>query len=90
MLISIKLAVILAVCTATILLALRSRTASLGDRYLCIGMAIGPIAYVAANLSSNSLGPTTSPFLYSVLFLGLAGRSLLAPQAKAIDDAVTP
>jgi O-antigen ligase len=86
-LISIKLAVILAVCAATILLALRSREADLGDRYLCIGMAVGPIAYTAANFSSDSLGPTTSPFFYSVLFLGLAGRSLLAPREPAVGDA---
>jgi O-antigen ligase len=84
--ISVKLAAIIAVCAASIRLALRSETADLGDRYLCIGTAIGPIAYIGANFSSDSLGPTTSPFFYSVLFLGLATRSLLAPQEPALDN----
>jgi O-antigen ligase len=86
-LVSIKLAVILAVCAATILLALRSKTSDLGDRYLCIGMAMGAVAYFGANLSSDSLGPTTSPFFYSVLFLGLASRSLLAPRGPRVKAA---
>ena len=84
--ISIKLAAMLAVCASTIFLALRSARASLADRYLCIGMAFGPVAYIAANFSSDSLGPTTSPFLYSLLFLGLAGRGLLASPAPANGD----
>lgn len=75
---SIKLIVILATCASTVLLALNSWRAELPARYLCIGLAFGPVAYIGANLSSDSLGPTTSPFLYTVLFLGLAGRNLLS------------
>ena len=86
-LILVKLAVILAVCSSTIVSALRSRAARLADRYLCVGIAFGPIAYLGANFSSDSLGPTTSPFLYSTLFLGLASRSLLASHAPALDAA---
>lgn len=74
---SIKLVVILATCASTVLIALNSRQAEMSVRHLCIGLAFGPIAYIAANFSSNSLGPTTSPFLYVALFLGLAARGLL-------------
>lgn len=84
--ITVKLAVIMAVCGSTMLLALRSGAASLSDRYVCIGLAFGPVAYVGANFSSDSLGPTTSPFLYSVLFLGLASRSLLQSGAPVSAD----
>ena len=54
-----KLAVILAVCTATILLALRSRTANLGDRYLCIAWPSVPSLRRGQSLQ-HSLGPTTT------------------------------
>ena len=77
--ISAKIVVILAVCASSILLAILTTDARLADRYLIIGTALGPIAYIGANFSSDSLGPTTSPFLYSVLFLGLASRSLVVP-----------
>lgn len=77
-LMSVKLAVILGSSAAMVLRSARAKSADLGARYLCIGLALGPVAYIASNFSSDSLGPTTSPFLYSVLFLGLAARSLLA------------
>lgn len=88
-LVSAKLLTILAVSASSILLALRAGTARLEDRYLCIGLAFGPVAYIAANFSSDSLGPTTSPFLYSVLFLGLASRSLLT-QSRTADVRAAP
>jgi O-antigen ligase len=77
--ISAKILVILAACGFTILFAMLQKDALLGDRRLCIGLMFGPVAYLAANFSSDSLGPSTSPYLYSALFFGLASRSLLKP-----------
>jgi O-antigen ligase len=72
--------VILVTCGLTILRAILYKRAPLGDRRLCIALMFAPVAYLAANFSSDSLGPTTSPFLFSALFLGLAARSLLRPE----------
>jgi O-antigen ligase len=74
-----KVLIILATCGFTILFAMFYRKAPLGDRRLCIALMFSPVAYLAANFSSDSLGPSTSPFLYSAFFLGLAARSLLQP-----------
>jgi O-antigen ligase len=74
-----KVAIILAICASTVLYAIGQKAAPLGDRRLCIGLMFAPVAYLGANFSSDSLGPTTSPYLYGVLFLGLASRSLLKP-----------
>jgi O-antigen ligase len=79
-----KVVVILATCGFTILFAMFYRKAPLGDRRLCIAMMFSPVAYLAANFSSDSLGPTTSPFLYSAFFLGLAARSMLQPAPSFI------
>ena len=76
---AVKVVVILVTCGFTILFAMFYKKAPLGDRRLCIAMMFSPVAYLAANFSSDSLGPTTSPYLYSALFLGLAARSMLQP-----------
>ena len=86
---TIKLLVILTICSSTIWLAVRTNAANLADRYFCIGIAFGPIAYISANFSSDSLGPSTSPFMYSVLFLGLASRRLLLSGEPVNPDTTT-
>ena len=65
------------VCALSATHAVTSHGASRADRHLCTGLAVSPVAYLAANFSSDSLGPTTSPYLYVFLFLSLAGRSLM-------------
>ena len=64
---------------ATAIEALRARAASPRHRILCIGLAIGCLSYITANMSSNSMGPSTSPFFWLVFFLGLSSRTLLRP-----------
>ena len=68
---------------ATIFRALRATASARRHRVLCIGLAVGALSYIAANMSSDSMGPSTSPFFWLVLFLGLAARSLLARPARA-------
>jgi O-antigen ligase len=62
---------------ATILRALNAPEAAVRHRLLCIGLAVASLSYIAANMSSDSMGPSTSPFFWLILFLGFAGRSLL-------------
>jgi O-antigen ligase len=75
------LAIILATATwmsvATAIKALRARAAGPRHRILCIGLAIGCLSYITANMSSDSMGPSTSPFFWLVFFLGLSSRTLL-------------
>lgn len=78
LLILVVLTTIVVLCLQTIISALRSPRSDLSVRCLCIGTSFGPLAYVAANFSSDSFGPTTSPFLYAIVFLNLACRPLLS------------
>lgn len=62
---------------ATLAKAVASQAAT-RDRILCIGFSVSALSYIAANMSSDSMGPSTSPLFWVTLFLGLASRSLLA------------
>lgn len=70
-------------CTALIVLAIQSRVRPIQDRFLCIGLALGPVAYLLSNMSSDSLGPTTSPYFFATLMMGLVARSLLSKPDQA-------
>ena len=74
--------IVLLACAALIWRALRARAHPVGDRFLCLGLGMGPVAYLAANMSSDSLGPTTSPYFFFILALGLISRRLLEPPTR--------
>ncbi len=74
---SVMILTVFCLSISSIRLAFSAHGASNRDRILCIGLAMAPLAYVAANLSSDSMGPSTSPFFWTVLFLGLAARLLM-------------
>ncbi len=61
-------------------LGLFARTLSTGRKALLLGTAIGTGNYILANFSSESFGPSTSPFFWLVLFLFflLRGESMRA------------
>lgn len=80
----------LLLCGHTLLRAARARRARLEHRMLCIGLAIGAVAYVAANMSSDSMGPSTSPFFWLVLFLCAASRRWLGIGVPAGRGIVVP
>ena len=62
---------------SAIRLAYTTPQAPMQNRILCVGLSVAPVAYLTANMSSDSMGPSTSPFLWVTLFLGLAARSSL-------------
>lgn len=76
-LVSVFLMALLFTCFRTFVVAVRAQSSKLEHRMICIGSALGATAYMVANFVSDSFGPTTSPFLYSVLFLGMASRKYL-------------
>ena len=75
--VTVMLGTVIVTGMRSILIALRATTASLSARTMTIGLLLGSLSYVAANLSSDSMGPSTSPFLCATLFLGLIARSVL-------------
>ena len=61
----------------TMRMALAAKAAAPHARVVAMGLAVGGLAYLAANVASNSMGPSTSPFFWIVFFLCLASRRLL-------------
>lgn len=75
-LLTILLTVVL-ISGVTILAATRARRTPPRHRILCIALAVSCFAYIMANMSSDSMGPSTSPFFWVMLFLGFAARGFL-------------
>jgi O-antigen ligase len=63
--------------SSTIMLAYRARHADYNNRMMTVGLALGGLAYLAANMSSDSFGPSTSPFFWVVTYLALFMRTVL-------------
>lgn len=75
-------ATIVVLCT-TILLAYRARCAPYETRLMTVGLAVGGLAYLAANMSSDSFGPSTSPFFWLITYLALFMRTVLLRENAA-------
>ena len=77
------IAVIIITCTyllsATVLLAYRAKYADCSLRLNTIAIALGALSYIAANMTSDSFGPTTSPFFWMAAYIAFAMRRELAP-----------
>ncbi|WP_445503110.1 O-antigen ligase family protein [Microvirga sp. G4-2] len=76
------LAAIFALC-ATIHLAYVARGARYDHRLMTMGLALGGLAYIGANMSSDSFGPSTSPFFWLVTYLALFMRTVLIREHAA-------
>lgn len=68
-------------CGLTLIAGFRAQGCNVENRMLCIGLTISATAYMTANMSSDSMGPSTSPFFWLVLFLSFAARRLLGLSA---------
>ena len=75
--VTIMLSTVIVTALRSILSALLDAAAPIPERMLMIGLLLGSLSYITANLSSDSMGPSTSPFLCATLFLGLTARGLL-------------
>ena len=59
--------------------ALRMASGAPAARLICLGLALNCLNYVAANMSSDSFGPSTSPYFWLFAYLAFAARSLIGP-----------
>lgn len=77
--IAIILITVIIVSFASIRAALLADASDSSRRMICLGLSLSCLAYIAANMSSDSMGPSTSPFFWVVVFLSFAARKLLYP-----------
>ncbi len=62
----------------------------LASRMICIGLSISCLSYLAANMTSDSFGPTTSSFFWVFAWLLFAARRMLASRAAAPMQSALP
>ena len=78
--VSVMIGAVVIVCLLSIGKALRSSNVAPGPRLICLGLSLNCLSYVAANMSSDSFGPSTSPFFWIFAYLAFASRSLMSPR----------
>lgn len=78
--VSIMIGTMVVLCLMSIGQALGSkRTASSATRLICLGLSISSLTYILANMSSDSFGPSTSPFFWLFFYLAAAARRPMLP-----------
>lgn len=77
--VSLMIGTVVIVSLLTIGRALRAASGPPAARLLCLGLALNCLCYVAANMSSDSFGPSTSPFFWLFAYLTFAARNLMRP-----------
>jgi O-Antigen ligase len=75
--VSVMIGTVVIVCLQTSVRALQSARGAPADRLICLGLSLSCLSYVAANMSSDSFGPSTSPFFWLFAYLSFAARSLM-------------
>ncbi|MDZ4096381.1 MAG: O-antigen ligase family protein [Paracoccaceae bacterium] len=75
--VSIMIGAVMVVCLMSIGKALRSQSGAPPARIICLGLSFCCLSYVAANMSSDSFGPSTSPFFWLFTYLALVARRLM-------------
>lgn len=80
--VTVMIGAVVYVCLSSILRALRATSGPAPARLICLGLSLSSLNYVAANMSSDSFGPSTSPFFWVFAYLAFAARGLMPPRAK--------
>jgi O-antigen ligase len=68
---------VVVMCVRSALAALWFSRGAVAGRVVCLGFSLACLSYVAANMSSDSFGPSTSPFFWLFAYLGMATRGFL-------------
>ncbi|MEO8243760.1 MAG: O-antigen ligase family protein [bacterium] len=76
--VSVMICAVAIVCGVSIARALRSSSGAPAARLICLGLSTSCLSYVAANMSSDSMGPSTSPFFWLFTYLSFASRNLMS------------
>ena len=84
--VSIFLIACLFLCLFQFLVALSAKRVSRVERMTLIGLVIGVVSYIVANMSSDSFGPSTSPVFWITLCVSLwqAKKVLVLAEHAAI------
>lgn len=77
--VGVMIGTVAAVCLQSAGRALRSASGAPADRLICLGLSLGSLTYVVANMSSDSFGPSTSPIFWVFAYLSFAARNLMRP-----------
>ncbi len=75
--VSVMISAVVIVCLMSIGRTLRSQSGAAPTRIICFGLSLCCLNYVAANMSSDSFGPSTSPFFWLFAYLSFATRNLM-------------
>lgn len=75
--VALMLGTVAVVCLLSIFRALGSSGVRPDARLICLGLSLSSLSYIAANMSSDSMGPSTSPFFWLLTYLAFATRSLM-------------
>lgn len=65
------------VCLLSISKTLQAGRSGSPARLICLGLSLCCLNYVAANMSSDSFGPSTSPFFWLFTYMSFAARKLM-------------
>jgi O-antigen ligase len=84
--VALMIGTVVLVCLLSIERALRQTGGSPAARLLCLGLSLNCLSYVAANMSSDSFGPSTSPFFWLFAYLAFASRGLM----RSLPNVVVP
>ena len=82
--VALMIGTVVVVCLLTLSRALRSGSGPPAARLLCFGLSLNCLSYVAANMSSDSFGPSTSPFFWLFAYLTFAARNLMRPLPSTV------
>lgn len=82
----VVLGAVLVVSASSLWTALRTDAGDPKGRLICVGLALGCLSYISANMLSDSFGPSTSPFFWILVYLSFAARRLMHPWSNAAVD----
>ncbi len=76
--VTVMIGTVVLLCLWSMAGSLRRTGAAPSARLICFGLSLSPLIYVAANMSSDSFGPSTSPYFWLFAYLSFAARRLLS------------
>lgn len=86
----VMIGTVVLICLSAIAKALWEERVEPYARIICMGLALSCVSYVAANMSSDSFGPSTSPFFWIFTYLLLAMSGLMRPLLSGPAAALRP
>ena len=75
--IAVMIGTVACMSVASMWTALFLRRGHVFGRLACFGASLASLSYIASNMTSDSFGPSTSPFFWFFTFLALAARKLM-------------